>query len=223
MLRAHPATADPVPRVDLDPLDRHRVRHAPRPPSWRRGCRVGACHRSIACRPAGSRHRSAPSAGAGGVPRWESRRSGNESTSARQGLPPSKPADAVEINSSRLGFAGSPMEVTIRLWAMGWALTKPLPPVSSTRVIRASASRRSAAAREAPNRAPGCDPGRRAVRVRPGQVDRAKFLRVALVDPARHREVAVHPDVDAPAEDPAPEGTADDDEGLLVLPEDRVQ
>jgi hypothetical protein len=43
------------------------------------------------------------------------------------------------------------MDRTNRLCAMGWALTKPLAGASSSSVIRASASRRSAAASEAPN------------------------------------------------------------------------
>src|SRR5439155_4447547 len=62
-----------------------------------------------------------------------------------------------------------------------------------------------------------------AVRVGPGLVDGAEFLRVPLVQSARDGEVPVHPDVDAARVDPALEGAPDHDEALLVLGAHRVQ
>src|SRR5215475_12520918 len=69
-----------------------------------------------------------------------------------------------------------------------------------------------------------CDPGcRPAEWVRPGLVDRAQLLRIALDKSAGQGEVRVHPDEHAARVGPAAEGAPDDNETLGVLRPDRVE
>src|SRR5262249_17579165 len=59
--------------------------------------------------------------------------------------------------------------------------------------------------------------------MRAGHEDLPELLRITLMESARDREVGVDPDVHAPAVDLALVGAPDDDKGLPVLSQHRIQ
>src|SRR6266516_2837045 len=130
--------------------------------------------------------------------------------SPRQAGPLSALALPEATSSSRASGPPFSIDGIHRWWAMGWALTNPAVGDSSRRVTTAWASRRPPAAR-APER------------VRPGLVDRAQLLGVALDEAAREGDVRVDPDVDAPRVDPPAVTAPHHGQALGILGADGVE